>query len=255
MPPPPEPIAAPRGQSPLAGIATTLGAIALAIADVGVVAFPGPAGPKGDTGAQGQQGPLGANGTNCWDLNENGVKDPATEDLNGDTVVDIRDCTGLQGPAGPQEPQGDSGPAGPQGPPGPGAMIATATTTTPTTIDAACVQYAGAEVTIATSGPGTVFVTATVHINFDHVAAEGDYVRLFLSPTSGSCATDEWRVRWSMPSNAPAGTYYETFLIQEPFNVAAAGTYTYYVNGDMVGGTGGADSVVGAALTAIFYAT
>ncbi len=93
----------------------------------------GPAGPQGATGPQGPvgptgpQGPAGANGINCWDLNQNGVPDPA-EDRNGDMVVDVLDCqgaTGPQGPAGPQGPQGPQGstgaqgPAGPQGPQGP----------------------------------------------------------------------------------------------------------------------------------------
>ena len=35
----------------------------------------------------------------CWDLNGNGVADPA-EDINGDTVVNRLDCAGPQGVAG-----------------------------------------------------------------------------------------------------------------------------------------------------------
>lgn len=36
-------------------------------------------------------GPAGPAGISCWDLNENGVKDP-DEDLNKDNVVDVLDC-------------------------------------------------------------------------------------------------------------------------------------------------------------------
>ncbi|UCD92153.1 MAG: collagen-like protein [Methanobacteriota archaeon] len=139
-PPQPTPAAAPPPVAPKSKVAVpalVVAVIALAIALIGIVAFPGPTGPAGADGAQGIQGPegdegdrgptgpqgatgaTGANGTACWDLNENGQKDVATEDINGDTVVDVLDCTGATGPAGPQGPQGDPGPQGPQGDPGP----------------------------------------------------------------------------------------------------------------------------------------
>lgn len=47
-------------------------------------------------------------GLNCWDINGNGIKDPA-EDINADGKWDALDCQGPTGPAGP---------AGPAGPPG-----------------------------------------------------------------------------------------------------------------------------------------
>jgi hypothetical protein len=78
----------------------------------------GPPGPQGEPGADGLPGPQGdpgvdgrdgadgadgvdgADGINCWDLNENGQPDPATEDLNGDGVVDVLDCKGETGAQG-----------------------------------------------------------------------------------------------------------------------------------------------------------
>lgn len=70
-------------------------------------------------------------GINCWDLNGNGVNDPA-EDVNSDGNFDALDCAGADGAAGPQGPAGPAGPAGatgatgPQGPAGPaGATGAT----------------------------------------------------------------------------------------------------------------------------------
>ncbi|MEE9505793.1 MAG: hypothetical protein V3V98_01440, partial [Thermoplasmata archaeon] len=95
-----------------------------ALALIGMVAFPGPVGDEGpqgeigpqgltgddgDDGAQGPTGPQGADGTACWDLNGNGTGDIPDEDINGDLVVDVLDCTG---------PQGLQGDPGPQGPPG-----------------------------------------------------------------------------------------------------------------------------------------
>lgn len=54
----------------------------------------GPAGPQGVPGPVGPLGPSGDNGLNCWDLNSNGLPDPASEDLNGDTTVNVLDCQG-----------------------------------------------------------------------------------------------------------------------------------------------------------------
>ncbi len=52
----------------------------------------------GPPGPQGPQGPPGSpGGLMCWDLNGNGVADPA-EDKNGDTVFDALDCRGSLGP-------------------------------------------------------------------------------------------------------------------------------------------------------------
>ena len=145
----PEPIPAPRTDVSKPGL--VIAVIALALALIGMVAFPGPAGTvgaPGSAGPQGEQGPLGpqgndglqgpdgadgydgadgvdgadgADGIACWDLNGNGWGDPA-EDVNGDLAVDVNDCTGLQGPqgnTGAQGPQGDPGPQGPQGLQGP----------------------------------------------------------------------------------------------------------------------------------------
>ncbi len=84
----------------LSVIAAILAVVALVINFV----IPGPAGPTGPQGEQGIQGiqgpqgsvgpagPTGPSGLSCWDLNQNGVKDVATEDLNLDSVVDVLDC-------------------------------------------------------------------------------------------------------------------------------------------------------------------
>ncbi len=85
----------------------------------------GPAGEEGEPGPQGDPGEAGPMGIACWDLNGNGVRDPASEDVNGDGMVNVQDCRGEEGMAGPegaqglQGPQGETGPRGPQGPAGP----------------------------------------------------------------------------------------------------------------------------------------
>ncbi len=110
----------------------------------GATGTPGSQGPKGDTGATGatgSQGPkgdkgdtgapgivTGGGGLACWDLNGNGTAEVATEDTNGDNVVDIFDCrgadgvagaTGATGAPGTQGPKGDSGATGATGATGP----------------------------------------------------------------------------------------------------------------------------------------
>jgi len=67
----------------------------LAVTFLGL-AIAGCSGDDGDDGAAGPPGADGGAGLACWDLNENGVKDPE-EDLNGDGVVDVKDCNGLIG--------------------------------------------------------------------------------------------------------------------------------------------------------------
>jgi len=61
------------------------------------IAAVGFAGCSGDDGKDGQDGSAGLDGTNCWDLNNNGVGDLPDEDLNNDGVVDVKDCNGLIG--------------------------------------------------------------------------------------------------------------------------------------------------------------
>jgi len=74
-------------------LATLLSVIFLGLAIAGC---DGDDGDDGAPGAAGQPGADGDPGLACWDLNENGIKDPE-EDLNGDGVVDVNDCNGLVG--------------------------------------------------------------------------------------------------------------------------------------------------------------
>jgi hypothetical protein len=85
--------------------------------DPGPAGTAGPAGadgPKGAPGPDGEAGAAGTAGVACWDLNGNGIADPA-EDVNGDGFLTAADCTGPQGlPGAP----GTDGAAGGPGLPG-----------------------------------------------------------------------------------------------------------------------------------------
>jgi hypothetical protein len=78
----------------------------------------GATGTAGTNGATGATGPSGADGLHCWDLNGNGVNDPA-EDINGDNSWNSLDCMGATGAAGPTGAQGATGTAGTNGATGP----------------------------------------------------------------------------------------------------------------------------------------
>lgn len=75
----------------------------------------GPTGPTGIAGIAGSTGPTGTNGIDCWDLNGNGINDPA-EDINGDGFWNSLDCiVGSPGPTGATGATGIAGATGATG--------------------------------------------------------------------------------------------------------------------------------------------
>jgi hypothetical protein len=200
----------------------------------GPAGLQGPPGPQGDPGAQ---GPPGSNGLNCWDLNGNGAPDPATEDLNGDLVVDVNDCTGPQGPPGA---------------PG-GAIVATAINIAPIPITAACSSFAGSEVAIPVPGSGTVVVSATVVVRLDHTNGVRDNAWLSLSDVAADCAFTAETSLALVPDVEPTAWYYITVPILRAFVVGSSGSYTYYLNGIMAVGASASDSFANSSVVAVFY--
>ena len=63
----------------------------------------GTPGAPGVPGTAGTDGTDGTNGLNCWDLNQNGVADLATEDTDKNGTVDVNDC---RAPSGAYDPAG-----------------------------------------------------------------------------------------------------------------------------------------------------
>ena len=80
--------------------------IFVAAAMLGLAACSGDDGKDGTDGAPGTPGTTGSTGTsglNCWDLNQNGVADLATEDTDKNGKVDVNDC---RAPSGAYDPAG-----------------------------------------------------------------------------------------------------------------------------------------------------
>lgn len=216
-------------------------------------------GPQGDQGSEGPVGDDGVNGTACWDINGNGVGDVPDEDINGDMVVDVNDCTGPQGPQGnpgPQGPQGDSGPQGPegpQGPPGPGTTMANASFGGYQNIGVVCMHYNGGEVMITVDGPGIVVVSATVQFDIDHAVGNQDVVLAFIGESDADCAWDEHMHMQGLDAAEPTQNFIYTPYLHKPFAIAGAGTYTYYLNGYMAVGAASTDRFAGVSMIAVFY--
>jgi len=204
------------------------------VGPTGATGATGAQGPAGPAGPAGPQGPAGADGIDCWDLNGNGVPDVATEDLNGDTTVDVNDCTGTQGPVGP------------------GAILDFSVGGA-TSLTAACVEVAGASVTLTVPSIGTAVVTATVRIRLEHTVGSPDQVVLLLSPTSADCTYDAWRAYYGVVDAEPTGQYIHSMVVQEPLGISSAGTRTLYLNALMVTGASANDAITAVATISVFY--
>jgi len=226
-PPPAQPQTKPSSQAGkgLATAALGLACVGIALAVVGMVAFPGPtgvAGPKGDTGQQGLTGPSGAQGP--------------------------------QGNTGPQGPQGTQGPQGPQGPPGNGTIMASSSLFNTMTFTT-CGNYTGSEVSITVPGPGTVVVTAYVMIRISHTTgAATDVAQVVINATADNCPNNPYTSFQNVLSGEPSGSFIRNTFVQLPSYVAAAGTYTFYLNAARWSGTG-ALTIERATMIAVFYPT
>jgi len=86
-------------------VRATVLCVLLALGCGGQDGAPGPQGEPGEIGPRGDPGPMGPMGASgmglaCWDDDENGACDVATEDADGDGVCTAADCGGPQGPSG-----------------------------------------------------------------------------------------------------------------------------------------------------------
>jgi hypothetical protein len=195
----------------------------------------GPQGPAGPIGPVGLAGADGLNGINCWDLNGNGIGDLPTEDLNGDMVVDVNDCTG------------------PLGPPGPGVIMAWGGNKPMSAMPVACSEFPGVEVTIIVPTDGFIVLSATVVTELIHIAPVRDVINLKITPILGDCADDMWTRIETVAGAQPSDSYWPTTHLDRVESVTA-GTYTFYVTGVMMLGGGSTDFFWSGSITAVFYA-
>lgn len=253
-PPAPMAVAPPPRKMDASKPALVIAVIALALALIGMVAFPGPTGPEGPEGAegpegpegpegdegpqgpQGPQGPAGTNGIACWDLNGNGTGDLPDEDINGDGVVNVTDCTG------------------PDGPPGPGTIMNYSEGLGVQPI-VGCTNYDSISITVP--GPGIIVVTSMVHVWIEHTVGTADGWWFYHDLNSGDCIDDppyNWidEIAADWPTD---GLMNKDGTLITVYNVAAGGTYTYYLDIEMWMGESANDRIQASITTAVYYPT
>ena len=191
-------------------------------------------GPQGQWGTNGTDGMDGINGISCWDLNQNGIPDIATEDLNGDMVVDVKDCAGAQGP------------------PGQGTILEWAATNVYMDIGSTCTQFVGMEVTITVPSNGIVVLSSTIVLTLNHDQGIRDSVWIKISPTTGDCADDLWNRAEVVVEDMPTNTYWKTIHLDR-IEPVFPGAHTYYVNAKMDSGVSMYDSFWNGSIVAVFY--
>lgn len=181
-------------------------------------------------------------------MNENGVKDVATEDRNGDGSVDVDDCTGLTGPAGPA------------GAPGP-VTSAFATNSANDVLAPTCSGYAPQQITIAVpagSPAGRVLVTAFVGVDITHSLNTISRWSLNVATSALGClsavigAADTWTDE--IPASAATLTYSRTAYLQRSFFFAAGGGSAIYWIVGLSTGDATADAYDYVNIVAVFYA-
>ncbi|MEE9224190.1 MAG: hypothetical protein V3U51_05520 [Thermoplasmata archaeon] len=299
-----------------ANAALVAAVIALVIALIGVVMFPGPIGPEGsegpqgtagqdgddgddgqdgDTGSQGLQGLPGADGADglvgiaCWDLNGNGTGDLPAEDINGDLVVDVNDCTGqdgidgldgLDGIDGIDGTNGTNGFScwdlnqngipdlatedinsdlvvdvndctGPMGPPGPGTIMAWNATDVGVAIGP-CTELVGLGITITVPSDGFIVIQSNLALMIDHTSNNRDIMLFKISPVQGDCSSDMFTGVEIVANQQPSDLYWPTTTTQR-IEPVTAGTYTFYVTAWMTAGASAGDGFYSGSTVAVFY--
>ncbi len=152
----------------------------------GPMGAPGLRGQLGEIGDVGDEGDKGDKGDSCWDVNQNGVCDPITEDDNGDGICDLLDC---DGPAGAVFWAGDDAAIGYAGRVSVGAAVGNAALSVSGTVS---MELTGLVTTVAgnvtVTGSGTLFL---MELNVgDSIGVDGEVFTVATIASETSLALD-----------------------------------------------------------------
>jgi hypothetical protein len=115
-----------------------------------------------------------------------------------------------------------------------GAATAHTSAGATTTIATTCTNYGDGQVSVAATGPGYVIVMVDAWIHISKTVNENDRIRVHIGTNATECSwtANHYAAIHSWPTGTPTGTtVYEQVSTTGRFQVATAGTYTYYLNG------------------------
>lgn len=109
-------------------------------------------------------------------------------------------------------------------------------------------------VTITVPSAGTIVVSSLVKLNVEHTLGTEDRWEILISDSSTICWSPPWTWLDEIPDGNPSESQTQmSAYLQRAFTVGAAGTYTYYVNGEMVSGESALDEHDWSNTIAVFY--
>ena len=160
---------------------------------------------------------------------------------------------GSMGPMGPVGATGPIGAIGPQGPPGPGTLMDFDENSGNQALTTSCQNYVGSALFFTVFGPGTIVVTASAGFLIENTAGTADNLQIFIDPSISGCAIDPYYATYYVDTSSGSQFVLDVLFLQEPFVITAAGTYTFYLNTQMVSGQSPSDIIFQSSMIAVFY--
>jgi hypothetical protein len=134
-----------------------------------------------------------------------------------------------------------------------GTCVYSQTGATTTLGNGTYVNYSGGTITITTPASGFVVVEANVQLILSHTTGTRDYIELAIGTTNIDGGDNYNNLVWDIPAAYPTSALeVKTFTVRKTFSVAA-GTYTYYLNGEVFIGWNASDVFNYAAMVATFH--
>ena len=116
-------------------------------------------------------------------------------------------------------------------------VLAYSETGATTYLTTTCTNYSGGQVSITVPAAGSIVVEANAWMILNHASGTEDALVLGIGTTPSDCGTAYDAVYWDIPAGWPTeASINQTFTVRRRFAVAAAGTYTYYLNGYLTSG-------------------
>jgi hypothetical protein len=133
-----------------------------------------------------------------------------------------------------------------------GTCVTSYSASTTTLGNATMVNYSGGTITITAPASGTIVVEANVQLRLAHTTGTQDLILLAIGTTNTDGASYFDDVYWSVSAAEPTSSMdFKTFTVRRTFAVSA-GSYTYYLNGQMTSGWNSSDVFNYARMVATF---